>query len=334
MRWQRLACVVGMTALLAGCGGAATNGGAAQAALPLRNEVLSDVRLVAQPGGFATPWDATPDPDGQQVFFTASGTDGVAVLRVPAAGGADAVVLAKGAPFAAPRGLAISSDGQQIYVADPEAKGDDGMTGRVFALPAAGGTPVPLAGTAGTAPRGLEIAREANGDVLYIAGNVAGSSEPAVLKLALASGAAPEVVAKGAPLSEPTGLAITKDGTVLVADRAAAGAGKGSVFRIRAGGKAEQIAGPVRTGTPVVGAALTLEESALLVSALAPDRDSAQVLLVETGSLKQGIVNKAIEANTGSGGVHRAHNRNVFAWADSTLPGPGRKGGGVYLLTP
>jgi hypothetical protein len=113
----------------------------------------------------------------------------------------------------------------------------------------------------------------------------------------------------------------------------ASGNDLGSVFRID-GTAVETIASNFRTGKPVVGAALTLDESALLVSALAADRDSAQVLLIELASLQKGIVNKVIEANQGSGGLHRAHNRNFVAWADSPA-GPGRqRSGGVYALTP
>lgn len=310
--------------LLGACGGTA--------ALPLRNDALSSVNLVSQAEQYDTPWDATPDPDGTQIYFTATGAQGAGLFSVPAAGGATKPI-AVGAPFVAPRGLAISSDGRQIYVADAQATGSDGRPGRVFAVPAAGGAPTELTATAGTAPRGLEVASENGADVLYLSGNLVGSGEPAVLKLALSGQAPAAVVAKGAPLVEPVGIAVAKNGTLFVADRRASGGESGGVFRI-SGGKVELIARDVRTGTPVVGATLTLDDSALLVSALAPDRDSAQVRLIELGTLNQAIVNKVIEANTGSGGVHRAHNRNFFAWADSTLPGPGRHRGGVYALTP
>ena len=83
---------------------------------------------------------ATPDPDGQQIYFTATGQAGSGVFGVPFAGGATRAV-AVGDPFVAPRGLAISTDGQQLYVADPEAAGADGRTGRIFVVPAAGGAP-------------------------------------------------------------------------------------------------------------------------------------------------------------------------------------------------
>ncbi len=41
-------------------------------------------------------------------------------------------------------------------------------------------------------------------------------------------------------------------------------------------------------------------------------------------------VTKVIYANRRSGGVHRAHNTNVFAWADHMIQKPGH----VYIIKP
>jgi hypothetical protein len=166
-------------------------------------------------------------------------------------------------------------------------------------------------------------------EVVYVAGVDPSDGQPAVLRL---SGGELVVVAKGAPLVEPVGIASAADGTLYVADRLASGNGLGSVFRLRAG-RVEPLVERVRTGTPLAGATLTLDESVLLVSALASERDSAQVLVIELASGKQGLITKVIEANTGSGGVHRAQQRNLFAWADSRVRGQGQ-GGGVYALIP
>jgi DNA-binding beta-propeller fold protein YncE len=306
-------------ALLAACGAAPPPG----AALPLRNDAIGDVSLIGKPELFDTPFDAAPDPQGKMVYFTATGGEGAGVFRVPFAGG-PSEKLATGAPFVEPRGLAVGTDGAHVYVADPQAGG-------LFALPTAGGAPEAVAGTAGTAPRGVEVARENDADVLFFSGADAGSKQPAVFKIAPAGAGAPTVIAKGAPLVEPVGIAVASDGTLYVADRQAGGNGTGSVFRI-AGGKVEQVAGNFRAGSPVVGAALTQDEKALLVSALDTARDSAQVLLIELGSLQQAIVNKVIEANVGSGGIHRAYESGVFAWADSGSPRSPK--GGVYAITP
>jgi hypothetical protein len=70
------------------------------------------------------------------------------------------------------------------------------------------------------------------------------------------------------------------------------------------------------------------------VSALAPDKESARVLVIDLRTGEQGIITKVIEANTGSGGVHRAHDVNFFAWADSSSGATRPRGGAgnVYTL--
>lgn len=230
-------------------------------------------------------------------------------------------------------GLAVSTDGQQLYVADPGAAAAQGE-GQLFAVSISDGAVHSLAG--GLAPRGVDVKAEAGADTVYFSGSDPVDGAPAVWQIA-AAGGEPIVVAKGAPLVEPVGVAIANDGTVYVADAAASGNGLGSVFRIR-DGVVETIADHFRAGAPV-GATLTLDESLLLVSALDPDRDSAQVLLIELASGQKGVITTVISANSGSGGVHRAHNANFFAWADSTVRRPrgqdsqqGRESAGVYGL--
>lgn len=305
--------------------------------LPLRNDLIGSVAQVARPELFETPWDATPDPDGKMIYFTANARPDAGVFRVPAAGGETSPV-ATGEPLVAPLGLAISTDGERLFVADPEAVSHQG-TGHIFVVPLNGEPITMLAGTEGTSPRGLEVKAENGVDFVYFSGNSPADGQPAVWKVA-SMGGQPAVVAQGAPLVEPVGLAVANDGTVYVADRAASGNGLGSVFRIM-DGTVETIADNFRTGTPVVGAALTMDDAVLLVSALAPKRDSAQVLVIELASLQKGIITKVIGANSGSGGVHRAHHQNVFAWADSTRGRPGERQaagsldpGGVYRISP
>ena len=73
---------------------------------------------------------------------------------------------------------------------------------------------------------------------------------------------------------------------------------------------------------------MTADEGALLVSALHPQKESAEVLVIVLADGTQGIINAVIEANDGSGGVHQAHESNVLAWADSS------NGGSVYKIKP
>src|SRR5204863_316717 len=78
----------------------------------------------------------------------------------------------------------------------------------------------------------------------------------------------PAVVAKGAPLVAPDGVAVAGSGEVYVTDRAA-GSCSGGVFEI-ARNKIRRLVEGVRLGDPA-GIGLTLDESRLLVSAYQPD---------------------------------------------------------------
>jgi DNA-binding beta-propeller fold protein YncE len=289
--------------------------------LPLLNQLVESVEPVAQAGElFNIPFDATPDPAGDTIYFTADGPQGPGVFAVTADG--TITPLATGAPLVNPLGIAISHDGQTLYVADPGATQGDG---ELFTLPITGGEPMPLAGATGATPRNLEIVREEGMDAVYFTGNNPADGTPAVLRLTT-DGLGHTVVAQGAPLVDPQGVAVTAEGVVYVADGQAGGDGLAAVFKI-ADGQIESITSGFRTGV-LAGATLTQDEGALLVSALHSERDSAQVLVIVLADGSQGLINAVIEANDGSGGVHRAHASDVLAWADLS------NGGSVYKIKP
>src|SRR6202030_2211976 len=83
---------------------------------------ISSITLAAKSDGvtFRTPLDSTPDVDATTIYFTATGSHGPGVFRVPIAGGAVTEVFA-GSPFVAPRALALSPDGTELVIADPGA---------------------------------------------------------------------------------------------------------------------------------------------------------------------------------------------------------------------
>lgn len=281
--------------------------------LPVMNDLVQDVEVAGEPVLFTTPLDATPDSTGETIYFTALGAQGNGVFSVAAAG-SDATIVTMGAPLLTPQGLDISSDDASLYVADTNA-------GQIFVIRLADGAIMPLAGSENTAPRGVEVVRGDGGDVVYFSGVNPADGEPAVMQIA-GSGDEATVIASGAPLVDPVGIAASSAGVLYVVDRGAGG--MGSVVRIE-NGAVEIIAEHVRTGQ-FPGAALNLDESALLVSALDAQKDSAQVLVTVLASGDHVIVNKVIAANTGAGGLHRAQAANSFAWADST------DGGRVYRV--
>jgi DNA-binding beta-propeller fold protein YncE len=304
------------------------------------NEAIDTVTQAAAAQGW-TPLDSVPAPDAQVIYFTANGSSGPAVYKVASTGG-DVTAVAAGAPLVAPWGLSISTDGQTLYVAD--LGGEQSSDGNViFALPAGGGTPTRLETTAGSRPNVPEVVSENGVDMLYYSGFDPSDQQPAIFKLNPAQAEAPVVVFKGTPLVWPSGVAVTKSGAVYVVDMGAAGDERGAVFRIQ-GDVTEKLADQLRTSGWIAGAALTLDESILLVSNLHAEKGTAQVLAINLATGELGLINKGIANNTGAGGVHRAHRLNQFSWADITPTLPIRPrppflasapddGGGVYSLT-
>jgi DNA-binding beta-propeller fold protein YncE len=346
-RLLRLGLAYPLMVLLVACGGAPASAptvapAVRQAELPLMNEAIDTVTQVASANGW-TPFDSVPAPDGQFVYFTANGSSGPAVYKVASTGGT-VTTLASGVPFSAPWGLSISTDGQTLYVADLGAENaSDGNA--IFALPAGGGAPTRLEKTAGSRPNVPEVASENGVDMLYYSGFDPSDKQPAIFKLNPAQNEAATIVFKGAPLMWPSGVAVTKAGVVYVVDMDASGNDLGAVYRIQKG-TAEKLADQIRTSGWIAGAALTLDESILLVSNLHTEKGTAQVLAVNVSTGKLGLINKGIASNTGAGGVHRAHRVNQFSWADCTCPRPPRlpisssspsqasaNGGGVYSLS-
>jgi DNA-binding beta-propeller fold protein YncE len=350
-RLRRLNRLVGTTlaglvsVVLVACGGApvstpTTAPAAPQSELPLLNEAINTVTRVADGKGW-TPFDSVLSPNAEVVYFTANGTSGPAVYKVAATGG-PVTALASSAPFVAPWGLSISTDGLTLYVADLGAQNAT-QGNAIFALPVSGGKPTRLEQTAGTRPNVPEVISEDGVERLYYSGFDPSDGQPTIFKLDPAKNEAATVVFKGAPLLWPSGVAVTKSGVVYVVDMAASGNDLGAVYRIQQG-TAEKLADQIRTSGQIAGAALTLDESILLVSNLQKEKGTAQVLAVTLSSGTVGIINKGIATNTGAGGVHRAHRVNQFSWADITPTLPIRTrppflssapsdGGGVYVLT-
>ena len=171
--------------------------GAGQA-VPIRNDVIGDIHAIAAPGIYTTPIDAAPNPDGSTIYFTATSAQGPGVFQIAAAGG-DPAAIYTGAPFADIYGIAVSGDGQTIFVAD-------GGANVVWALGIDGSAPQAVAGTEGVAASGVEIQPGSDGDMLYVTGADGGA--PGVWKVPAAGGER-EAVLAGDPLVTPMGVTST-----------------------------------------------------------------------------------------------------------------------------
>jgi sugar lactone lactonase YvrE len=272
------------------------------------------VELVAQLGTSTTALDASPDPTGKVIYFTTNGSRGPGIYRVPAGGGAHTPVLV-GKPLRGPAGLAVSNDGKRLFVADTRA-------GHILVVPVDGSAPHVLGGTAGTAPRGLEIQTRDGKELVVYTGKAADGS-PAVLRISARGAARPSVLLKGAPLRKPDGVAISRTGAIYVTDH---GAGGGRALKID-GSTVTTVASGVKLGDPA-GIALTLDESKLLISSLNKARGTAQVLIVDTATGQTSVFDRVIGANHNAGGLHRARAAGAMGWADVS------RSGRVYRVEP
>jgi sugar lactone lactonase YvrE len=263
-----------------------------------------------------SPMDAAPNADGSVIFFTAIGEETSSLWRVPFTGG-DPVEMATG--FTAPVGLVVSSDDQTVFVADVAAEEQDtDLLGHIVAVPVAGGEGVVLDVTRGYAPKGLAV----HGPDIYFTGtDPLGQRGVFVVRDPLGdapNAGALDIVANGAPLSEPSGITAAEDGTLYVADASASFDETGAVIRIDTDGVPTPIVQRIHTGSPA-GIVLTQDESALLVSGLdVRGTGGAQVYLVAMDSFEVQTANAGIAENLEAGGLHRARDRDFYAWSGAT----------------
>jgi DNA-binding beta-propeller fold protein YncE len=314
MRRATLALVAGMSSAMSGCS-CSSDGGNDSPDGPMVGEPT--VEPATTGGDYRRPLDSVPDPEGGKIYFTASDGTGAGVFSVPLAGG-DATRLHTGDPYVAPFGIDIATDGTRLYVADSGAGADDETShvyGAILVQAPAGGEPSTLAGTEGKGVRGLYVARAGDSDVLYFTGL------GAVYRIAATGGKA-ETIASGAPLADPSGIAVTATGTIYVLDTVSSDLGLANVLKI-VDGTAEIFLENVHVGYPA-GIALTMDDTALVVSGISGETDHDEVFTVDLASKATTVLDHPnITQNVESAGLHRAKSRNTFSWADSTAGGKG-----------
>lgn len=297
---------------------------------------IGSVAPAAEGAMFWAPLDATPSPQGETIYFTASTSEGPAVLATT--GGAAPTTLYAGELLSAPFGVVTSLDGSTLFVSDSaiqETVGEeteeiesDAPAGAILTLSATGGEPAVLSGTEGTSPRSLTLNEIEGQDVLHFTGIDASTGEPTVFRIA-ANGGGLQVVASGAPLSQPSGIVVGSDGTIYVADSSAVAGGEAALLQIK-DGVVSPLVESIRLGYPA-GITLNMAGTVLLASGLADDADTSVVHSIELSSGERTMISDGIGHNSESGGVHRAHGVDAFAWANSDGD-ENNPGGTVYLL--
>jgi DNA-binding beta-propeller fold protein YncE len=324
-------------ALVAGCGG--SDDGEPVTPPPPKGpfQFQSMAPAANAPAAFTQPRGGVPLPDGSVALLATleglpeeqTGRDGerVGVLLQPPAGGAPSVLYA-GDAMVSPFDIDASLDGKTLYVADPAAGAESG--GAILELLVAGGSaPTELA--SGYRPRSVTVAADGS---MYFSGIDPMTGQPGVFHLM--NGATTTVFA-GAPLVDPSGIALTKDGTVFVADTRlfdASGAmsaplgSEAGIVRVK-DGAASVFATGFATGYPA-GIALSMDEANLIISGEGPDRsDTVYVIAVADPTAPPLVVRDEFSKfQDSSAGLKRAHDSNTFIWASLSA-----NGGTVYRIT-
>jgi sugar lactone lactonase YvrE len=275
-----------------------------------------EIGVVANDANVRAPMDATPSPDGERVYYTAlqRGEFGENIPGVFSANtsGGGIETLALGGLLEAPVGISISLDGERLFVAD-SASGDGRESGAILSLPSKGGAAEIVAGTAGYVPSGLVIARVLGEERLYFTGRESSTARAGLFRVAPEGGAV-QALAPDAEFGDPSGVAVAADGTAYVVD-ALTKQGSARLLRVR-GDDAEVVRDQIGVGFPA-GVAVTQDASTVLVSAIDPKRNRDVVYVVNAATGKVSILSKPFRDFTEAAGLHRAHDKNVFAWADS-----------------
>jgi DNA-binding beta-propeller fold protein YncE len=295
----------------------------------LGNGTIGNIKAAAHDeAAFTAPLDATPNPDGSKVYFTARNADGAGVFTASASGGGT-TALHVGDPIAGPVGITVSSDDRTVFVADPGATVNEDDQGAIWSVPTEGGLPTAVSGTEGYSPNGIVLVNENGTDLLYFTGRVPGDLTPGVFRVP-ATGGTVEGLAKGEPFSDPNGIAVTARGEIYVLDSAAGDLTVGSARVIQVVDQTAQVfQDGLKVGFPA-GIALAQDDSAVLLSALDPATSTDTVVRIDLASKAQTAMSDGIDTYEEAAGLHRAANAEVYAWADSSADGSGT----VYVLTP
>jgi hypothetical protein len=272
---------------------------------------------------------STPSPDGTTIYYTGyavpdvDGGDGEevgTVFAVDEAGGEPRVVSVG---YSVVTDLVTSLDGLQLFISDLGAELGE-LSGAIVTVPAAGGNPAFVPGTAGYEARGLALVAEGESEVLYFSGRDPATGASGVFKIGTAGGDV-TTVAAGEDFADPSGLVVTEGGDVYVADNVAAG--RSGVLRIR-GEAVERLEVPYALGYPA-GLALSADGTTLFISA---QNNTTRNATFVTYSVADGLVeersNETIAANLEAGGLHRGHATTRMSWCGSGGDGLGA----VYLL--
>jgi hypothetical protein len=219
-----------------------------------------------------------------------------------------------------PLDIDVSLDERTLFVAD--FAGGLGGFGAIASVPVAGGSA--SFGAEGFLPRSVTVGP---GGEVFFSGVDPASGQPGVFEL---DGSTVTPVFTGAPLLDPSGIAVFADGRVLVADTGAFDAGNGAVLTSQGSvvliqnGQASLFASGFATGFPA-GIALSVDESTLVVSAENRDRSDTLLLIdvANPGAAPRPVTASFSAFKDAAAGLKRAHTEDTFTFASLAANGGG-----------
>lgn len=315
-RIRRVISLAGTAALAVACGG----GGRAPAPStePKEEGPFKSLEVAANSAAaFTEPRAGVPLSDGRVAFLaTVSDDQGKVGLFMQEKDGSK--LLHSGEKLVNARDIDTTIDDTALLAADPSvlSVGPDGtqLSGAILKFSLTGGEPELLA--AGYSPVSVTVTESG----IYFSGRDPASGDPGVFRLV---GDTVDSLFTGAPLVDPSGIAVMKDGTVLVADTRLF---ESTPINSEAGvvlikdGAATLFASGFSTGYPA-GIALTKDESTLIISGEAPDRSDAVYLFsVDDPGAGATVVRAefSVEQNS-SAGLKRLRSENTFIWASGSF---------------
>lgn len=282
------------------------------------------------------PFDAVVSATGTQAYFTADGVNGLGVYKASLDSSTPKVVALyptapddPANPFAAPFGLGISSDGEQLFIADA-ATGGAGQ-GAIYAMPSDGSSaPKVLDGTDGTTPHSIAVAAVNGKDTIFFTGTEAMVGGLRGVFSIPAAGGTLTKIAAGEPFHDPSGITVAKNGDIYVTDSTSSANGAGQILMIAAGTNMPKLmVDDIHVGFPS-GLALALDEKTLYVSGFDPASLTDRLIAVDVGE-KSSILGFAsmFGTFTEAAGLHRAKDADIFTFVDSSA---GPSSGKVFIL--
>lgn len=288
-------------------------------------------------GGFTSAFDATPDSEGETIYFTGvdpNGNAGVFKKTICPTAGAVAAVYTGGV-FEAPFSIAISSDDTTLFVADLSAAAsatditqDNGV---LFSLPAAGGTaPTILVGS--VSPRSVAVVQQGKSDVVYFTGIDKTNLLPGVFSVPAAGGAV-TTVGEGPPFDDPGGIVVTANGDVYVLDTSGSPSRFATIIKVASGSTSPvPFVTNLQVGYPA-GFAGLMDDSQFLISGMTfPGAESDALIRLDVSTMTPTYDTTGIATYSEAAGLHRARNADVFAWADTKATPAGMTGTGTVFV--